>query len=123
MPIKGNQISSIPTQSTTISMVGSNHFTNGQLNVERIGDTVTLSWGVLAHSNRSIVTSAANLIPEWARPTTNQYNQFHFSSSSGFIVECKIITNGTFVLNYLAHDGSSASSNSSEGGGSISYRV
>lgn len=84
-----------------IDLTGSGNFTGGKVRLVKTGRSVTINAiATLTHASLSSASSAAGIIPEWARPTTGAWTVTYFDGSTRIFFQ--IAANGTLTTNYNA---------------------
>jgi len=106
--------------STTVDLTSSGTLTGGVVKVTRVGDQVTTTiTTALTHASANTASSAAGVIPDWARPTLNQASTIVQGSSLWYL---EVQTDGTLQLEY--YDSSLAAvAGTGQAQGTISYNV
>lgn len=104
-----------------IDCTGSGDFTGGQLLVSRTGNIVSIrDLAAVTYASSSSPSSAAGLIPDWARPTDGVANLFTFESAQ--VLSVVIDPDGS--LNFSTRDWAGVVSNRTNSSGfSLSYPV
>ena len=116
------QVQTVYRKSQTIDLTSSGDFTAGEIQVERVGNQVTVQvTTAITFSSNAVPTSAAGIIPEWARPASTVYNDSLFSSSFHSIIG--INSNGRVDLVFRDWSGSTSAQTSTGTNLSISYPV
>lgn len=87
---------------TTVAL--DNNFTSGNAVITRINDTVSITFdSVASHSNSSVPTTSAGLVPDWARPTITIDNCCRYDSSSSYGLQ--VGANGNLLTFYSNETG------------------
>jgi hypothetical protein len=105
------QVQTVYRKSQTIDLTGSGDFTGGEIQVERVGNVVTISETATAtFASATIPESAAGLIPDWALPATFKNNLY--SLSSGLVTEVFVQTDGKLRFEFRDWAGSTSAQTS-----------
>jgi hypothetical protein len=93
------QLVSVEKREQVIDLNGSGDFTGGQIKVTKTGNQVTINNTVApTHASLSAPTSAAGLLPEWARPLSQSRSAGRLGASTTF--ELIVNPNGAFQITY-----------------------
>lgn len=77
------QVQTVYRKSQVIDLTGSGDFTGGEIQVERVGNIVSITSLVNpTFSSSAIPSSATGLLPEWARPVDRIANAYSINSGS-----------------------------------------
>lgn len=107
---------------TTIDLTGSGQFTGGDIKVVRVGDIVTISaLNIINNSSSSDATSAAGLIPVWARPVAQKRNIYEAGASEVYTMI--VNPDGTFRIQYRDYSGTLVNRTSGAATGTLSYVI
>lgn len=114
------QVRTVYLKSETIDLTGSADFTGGTLQVERVGNIVTINFFDLTFPSTSNANSSNFVIPEWATPTNFQVNVYSetFQGSE----EVQVSNNGAFSVQFRNFSGGSLSKTTASDG-SITYAM
>jgi len=105
------QVQTVYRKSQTIDLTGSGDFTGGEIQVERVGNIVTISETVDAtFASSAIPASAAGLLPEWARPNDTRNNVYGLFS--GGTLETFVQSDGALRFEFRDWAGSTLSQTS-----------
>ena len=90
----------------TVDLAGSGQITTGSVRVTKMGNAVTISGLTdFTHGSSTDRSSAAGMIPEWARPVNTVFNCYRASASVTF--NCYVEADGSFGLFYSGNSTSS----------------
>ena len=95
------QVSTIYRKSAILDATGSGDFTGGSIQVDRVGNIVTITnVSALTCSSSSSISSATGFLPEWARPIAPVTNTTRPSAS--FCIE--VISKDTGVFQIISYN-------------------
>lgn len=116
------QVNTVYRKSQTIDLTGSGDFTGGEIQVERVGNIVTVAiTGSITYSSSSGAVSASGVLPDWARPDSNtQRDVTNASGSAVYLID--ITTAGTINISSYNWAGS-LTNTTTMNRGSITYTV
>jgi hypothetical protein len=125
--VNENKISNLESIHTSdnsiiIDLTGSGGFISGTIKIVRVNNQVTISVESLpTHASLVTVSSAASLIPDWARPTNDKSNVYRASASEVF--DMATTTTGILTMTYRNYSGVGSARTDSTIYGNLTYNV
>lgn len=110
------------SQEVTLNLTGSGNFTGGSIKIVRLGNVVTISTLVNpTYASAAVITSAAGVIPTWARPAMTIENCF--AGNGAVLAFTDITAAGNLTVSHKNYTGANTASTSLNVGFSTSYTI